>query len=436
MRGAAVTPSGEVINPPVFRQPSIAPSVGPPTPPITAPVSRGGPVPPTTPDYAMRDPSSGLRYPVDPGSVFPRIIDQNLFNRYWTNPNLQPEERQYIRNLFAPRVIEDVNKNQWQYSPNQRPVLIQQSLGTPTDVDMGNGVKLKGFINRGEDGIMRTLIPRPVVVGGDGGGGAGASASTGASGGIGGPLGALEPFREEQGLREARNKGLVTEAEEGAKSRQKPLDAAIQRGPTAQKEIELLNSMDILSRQVSQIQSGPLADLFVEAGKGLKEITNGALGWDTSGAEGVSKLGGQLAALAAREITNRPALAEFKTMVLSNPSIYNSVAGRAMLIDLIRQSAGQDVKLADLATNADSRHWPQIRNQFFNNPENSLTIHYKGKAYQANPEGIAQFARDTAPVQEGGPRQIRSQREYDELPEGHQYIGSDGKTRTKQGETQ
>jgi hypothetical protein len=413
--GAVPTPQG-VVQPPQFRQPA-------------PPIAQAGP-----PQMPARDPRTGELYPVDPNGVFPLPQNNAAFMRYMQNPwreVFDPGSTARIQQMFQPRTIEDVNGNQWVYSPNQLPYKVKSTFGKPVEVDVGGGIKLQGYDRVGSDGQIHRYVPMPEM------GGAGAPPPGEAStGGVTGPLGPIEGIREEIRQGEARAAGLKTVEEKAADARQVPVTAAIQRGPTAQKEVELLNTMDILSRQTPQALSGPLADTFVELGKGLKEITNGALGWDTASAEGIQKLGGQLASLAAREITNRPALAEFKTMVLSNPGIYNSVAGRAMLIDLIRQSAQQDVKLADMATNADARQWPTMRQAFYNDPKNSLTLHYKGKSYAANADGIAQFSHDIAPAQEGGPQRIGSQREYDELPEGRQYIGSDGKTRTKQGKTQ
>jgi hypothetical protein len=87
MVGTAVTPEGQQIPPPTFTRP--APSVPQqppaqpvPQPPVTRPVAQGGPVPPQTPNDMMRDPDSGVQYPVDPRYVFPGIVDNNAFQRY------------------------------------------------------------------------------------------------------------------------------------------------------------------------------------------------------------------------------------------------------------------------------------------------------------------------------------------------------------------
>jgi hypothetical protein len=411
--GAATTQQGAVVPPPQFRQQ--APQI-----------AQAGPQ-----QMPARDPRTGELYPVDPNGVFPMPQNNAAFMRYMQNPwreVFDPGSTARIQQMFQPRTVEDQNGNQWVYSPNQLPYKSKSSLGHEVEVDIPGIGKTKAYDTVGPDGQIRRTLPLPGIAGASSGG-AGAGAS---SGGVGGPMQVYEPFLEEQRQGAARAAGLKTAEEKAADARQVPVTAAIQRGPTAQKEVELLNTMDILSRQTPQALSGPLADTFVELGKGLREITNGALGWDTASAEGIQKLGGQLASLAAREITNRPALAEFKTMVLSNPGIYNSVAGRAMLIDLIRQSAQQDVKLSDMATNADARQWPQLRQQFYNDPKNSLTLHYAGKEYAANKEGVAQFAKDIAPAQTGDLPRITTKEQFDALPSGWDYYNSKGVKNTKQ----
>lgn len=185
-------------------------------------------------------------------------------------------------------------------------------------------------------------------------------------------------------------------AGELAKGQAKPVNEAIERGTTAQKEIQLLNSLEVLSRQTSPVFSGPLADLFVETGKGLSELTGGYIGADWTGpAEAVSKLNSALASLAAREITNRPALAEFSNMIRSNPGLANSPAGRQLLIDVLRQGAQQDTALSQMAAKVkDPTTWADVREAYLK--KNPIRITYGGKTYTADKEGISQLKDDLA----------------------------------------
>jgi hypothetical protein len=181
-----------------------------------------------------------------------------------------------------------------------------------------------------------------------------------------------------------------------SKGQTKPVNEAMERGMTADKEVQLLNTLEVLSRQTPAALSGPFANLFVEAGKGLREVSGGTLGWDTASAEAVSKINSALASLAAREITNRPALAEFSNMITANPGLFNSSEGRLLLIDMLRQGATQDSALSKLAQKVkDPSDWADIRDNYFR--EHPLNITYKGASYQANKEGIGRLQYDLAP---------------------------------------
>lgn len=220
----------------------------------------------------------------------------------------------------------------------------------------------------------------------------------------GGRGGTLEELQNAEIQRKAREKSVIESAGELAKGRAKPVTEAIERGMTAQKEVQLLQTLKLLSGQTPQALSGPLASTFVETGKALKEVTNGALGWDTASAEAVDKINSALASLTTREITNRPALAEFANQIKSNPGLANSKEGRELLIDIMVQATQQDVGLSAKAEKfrdvEGGPAWSEVRDKHYK--DNPVRVTYHGKTYAADEEGLAQFKKDTEAVKPSG----------------------------------
>jgi hypothetical protein len=193
--------------------------------------------------------------------------------------------------------------------------------------------------------------------------------------------------------RQALQKGEETASTELAKRQTKPINEAMERGNTAQKDVQLLNTLELLSQQTPAALSGPFSREFIGAGQALSELSGGTLGWSTASAEGIQKLNYALASLAAREITNRPALAEFSSMVSSNPGLANSPEGRAMLVNIIRQGAQQDIQLSKLASKVkDPSEWADTRDKYIS--EHPINITCKGKTYSADSEGIANLKKE------------------------------------------
>jgi hypothetical protein len=68
-----------------------------------------------------------------------------------------------------------------------------------------------------------------------------------------------------------------------------------------------------------------------------------------SESEVVQKTGFSLASLAVKEITSRPTQMEVKMALQNNPGLLLSKKGSLYMVDIMRQSARQDMKLARLA---------------------------------------------------------------------------------------
>ncbi len=117
----------------------------------------------------------------------------------------------------------------------------------------------------------------------------------------------------------------------------------------AQQRIQMLNSVgNALKAGEGNITTGPFAETVLKAKQGISS----AFGIDLAGvpeSEVAQKTGLQLATLAVKEITNRPTQFEFKTAMENNPGLLLSPKGSGFMIDIMKQSARQQIDLAKLA---------------------------------------------------------------------------------------
>jgi hypothetical protein len=96
--------------------------------------------------------------------------------------------------------------------------------------------------------------------------------------------------------------------------------------------------------------------------------------------EVVQKTGFSLATLAVKEISQRPTQMEVKMALENNPGLLLSKKGSLFMTDILRQSAKQDMKLGRLAANPTNRaNWPQVVDNFYNDPKNQLISPFTGK---------------------------------------------------------
>jgi hypothetical protein len=99
----------------------------------------------------------------------------------------------------------------------------------------------------------------------------------------------------------------------------------------------------------NDITTGPLVG---EGALKLKQIAKGMFGIDSAGltqSELIQKVGTQLSAMAAKDLTSRPTQFDFKVFLANNPGLELSPGGNLALINLMQQKAKNDVQLAALA---------------------------------------------------------------------------------------
>lgn len=183
-------------------------------------------------------------------------------------------------------------------------------------------------------------------------------------------------------------------AKEMAKGQVKPVNEAIDHSAAAQKALNYLGLMDQIGKvpDASKITTGPLAETFLKAKQGIKDM----FGLDLGGiapAEAIEKFNGYLASEAAREMTNRVTQFDFKTFLERNPGINNSPEGRQLLIDGLRGAFQQDIELGKLASRIkDPSEWADMRDKYIQ--EHPIKMVYRGQEVNsAQPlpglEGIA-----------------------------------------------
>ena len=182
------------------------------------------------------------------------------------------------------------------------------------------------------------------------------------------------------------------------------------------------------------ISSGPLAREILAGKQALAEM----FGINIAGmpeSEVVSKLGFQLATGLTREITNRPAQAEFLKALQNVPGLTQSKAGREVLLNLLSQSAMQKQKLAEEAENLpDNSNLNKFKREFYSNPENEFVSPFDPtKRFGANDlkllkqqVGPVPSAAAAPPSSGGGPIKVSTPEEARRYPKGTPIILPDG----------
>ena len=135
-------------------------------------------------------------------------------------------------------------------------------------------------------------------------------------------------------------------------ARGKILSSAIEAGDPARKRMAVTDQMAAaLNQAAPNMTTGPLSGSIMTA----KEALAGVLGRPIDGLSGqemLNSMGPILAGEAAKGITSRPALAEFKAIANVKPGQQFSVEGNRALLDVIRQNAQREADLSDLAATA------------------------------------------------------------------------------------
>ena len=168
-------------------------------------------------------------------------------------------------------------------------------------------------------------------------------------------------------------------------------------GQPARRTLNILNTMDdAITRAGSNLTTGPGAEYMLK----LKQAAQNWLpGLDLKGlpeAEVVTKLNAQLAAQAAKAMTQRPSQLEFKAFMQNNPGLQNSVAGTKYLIDVLRQATTQDIQLGQLASWVqDPRSWPAVEDRFYQ--QNPIKSPFTGQPLSGDERAVGRAPQQGAP---------------------------------------
>jgi hypothetical protein len=123
-------------------------------------------------------------------------------------------------------------------------------------------------------------------------------------------------------------------------------------GSHARNTLNNLNVMeDAIARGGDKIFTGP----FAEEAQKLKQAYTNITGEKLDGlqeSEVVGKLNAFLAGEATKQISSRPAQFEFQTYLKNNPGLATSIEGTKKLINIMRQTTQQNIKLGRLAMKA------------------------------------------------------------------------------------
>jgi hypothetical protein len=143
-------------------------------------------------------------------------------------------------------------------------------------------------------------------------------------------------------------------------------------GSAARSTINTLNVMeDAIRAGGHNISFGPGAEGWLEFKEAVNNVFPG-LFKGVAESEVIKKLNAKLASESAKAMTARPSQLEFKAFMSNNPGLATSARGTLMLIDILRQSQGQAIKLGNLAMRATPRTWADTEEKFYNNPDNDI----------------------------------------------------------------
>jgi hypothetical protein len=138
-------------------------------------------------------------------------------------------------------------------------------------------------------------------------------------------------------------------------------------GQAARHTVNTLSIMsDALARAGGNLTTGPGAEQMLKLKQAAQNLFPGVDYKGLSEAETIKKLNAVLAAQAAKAMTARPSQLEFKAFMANNPGLETSVRGTKVLIDVLKQSSEQDIKLARLAADPKNlRNWSAVEDKFY-----------------------------------------------------------------------
>ena len=215
--------------------------------------------------------------------------------------------------------------------------------------------------------------------------------------------------------------GATAAAGEAAKVRIGPIQDAVDTAKSSVKEMRLLDALDSIDSlpDTADIHTGPFADKWLEMQKTINDLHPGTFNTAAiTSAEGIKKLGTQIASLQARELTSRPSQFDFGTFISSSPGLELSPEGRRTLTSLYRAVAQQDVAVGRLANRyADNpTQFEDVRDQYYKDhpitvksqdatgESHNYRFQYGQPAQEENEDGVYQKMqpKQTAPKSKFG----------------------------------
>ena len=143
-------------------------------------------------------------------------------------------------------------------------------------------------------------------------------------------------------------------------------------GSAARSAISTLNVMeDAIRAGGRNVSFGPGAEGWLQFKEAVNNVFPG-LFKGVAESEVIKKLNAKLASESAKAMTARPSQLEFKAFMANNPGLATSARGTLMLIDILRQSQGQAIKLGAMAMGASPRTWGKDEEAFYNDPKNDI----------------------------------------------------------------
>jgi hypothetical protein len=218
-----------------------------------------------------------------------------------------------------------------------------------------------------------------------------------------------------------RGKALGTEM---GKAQAGVLKEYVDAGRSAQKRIQSLDTIgDALKRGGGNITTGPFAEHTLHAKQALSSLFNIDFA-GTPEAEVAQKTGFSLATQAVKEISQRPSQMEFRLAMQNNPGLLLTPKGSFMMIDVLKQTARQDIELAKLAQRRENwDNWQDISDKYYK--EHPLKSPFD-RSKNIGMDDLKAIGGDvpspTAPTHKAADKAA-----YDALPKGAIFTGPDGK---------
>lgn len=137
-----------------------------------------------------------------------------------------------------------------------------------------------------------------------------------------------------------------------------PMESAIESGAAATKTLEVMKALEGMETldATQGIRTGPWAEKFVKIDQALTDMGFSPMFNTEPGsltaAQALGKLGVFLTTQSTKELTSRPAVAEFMKYLETNPSTLVSPDARRTLINYLKQSSTQTKALGEAASNA------------------------------------------------------------------------------------